>query len=141
MDHEDEDRRQCSGRSRREPGADDAQPGTTVCDARLREQRAADGQVLVDGEHQQRQRAGTEGQDHGHQQHDGDEQTVSHTCQLSHARTTSRTSCNGLGQRGLDTDSGGYGSQALLLQNLGTPKSERPCLSDRKCCHQFCRYC
>jgi len=50
MDHEDEQQWQRSCRSRREPRGDDAQPGATVGDARLREERVADGEVLVDGE-------------------------------------------------------------------------------------------
>ena len=80
QEHQDDwnQRRRC----RYHPGSRDAEPRPARGDAGLREERVADGDVLVDGQHEQREGATDERQQQGNQQDENDEEAVPQTGDL-----------------------------------------------------------
>jgi len=73
---EDEDGRQEGAHDRQHPGRADTRRRPALRRRRRRQQRPADGEVLVDGEHEEAEETRAEGEDDGSDEDDCDEETV-----------------------------------------------------------------
>ncbi len=75
--HDQHEQTRCGSQNgSQEPRQTDTQPGLPAGHPCRREQRAADGDVLVERQHEQRERAAAERKDERGNQHQGDEKTV-----------------------------------------------------------------